>query len=89
MRKLFLTVVLSENQTVLLFVVFSLSRGGISEWTWCVGTLPSRRVPFCDHCHRLPNEAHSYDNDGRLQIREEPSSGGVPESELHGPAFGV
>lgn len=74
---------------LILVVCCSLSRGGISEWAGCVGTLPSRRVPFCDHCHRLPDEAHAHDNDGRLQIREEPSSCGFPESELHGPASGV
>lgn len=79
----------SRKKTELIRFVALIHRGGISEWTGSAGTLPGRRVPFCNHCHRLPYEAHPHDNDRCLQIRAEPPSCGVAESQLHGPAFGV
>lgn len=79
---------LIQKIELICFIVL-IHRGGISEWTGSVGPLPGRRVPFCDHRHRLPYEAHPHDNDRCLQIRAEPSSSGVPESKLHGPAIGV
>lgn len=79
---------LIHNIEIICFVVL-IHRGGISEWTGSVGALPGRRVPFRNHCHRLPYEAHPHDNDRCLQICAKPASRGVPESKLHGSAFGV
>lgn len=51
--------------------------------------LPGRRVSIRHHRHRLPDETHLDDHDGRLQVRQIPAAHHLAQPQLHGPAFRV
>lgn len=84
----------SRTQTVLFKLTsevfcFSVLRRGAPGRSRAPHSLPGRRVSIRHHSHRLPDETHLDDHDGRLQVRQVPAAHHLAQPQLHGSAFRV
>lgn len=68
---------------------FSVLRRGAPGRPRAPHSLPGRRVSIRHHRHRLPDETHLDDHDGRLQVRQVPAAHHLAQPQLHGSAVRV